>query len=159
MLSFGERMKLLMRKSIMSVLIGAVVFGLGLTVLPAQDKQQRERLNERIDEVNKVGRKAGMQLAIQRVSTETGVPLEQIQAIHKRHPNVGPAGILIACVLADETKKPAEDFARAASGGKGWAAQAREHKVPLEKLDARLDRLERALTKEQSTENNRREKK
>ena len=56
--------------------------------------------------------------------------------------------------------KPAEDFVRGVNSGKTWAAQARDHKVKLEKLEARLDRLEKTLTSTtEKKEKNRRDKK
>jgi hypothetical protein len=72
--------------------------------------------------------------------------MNELQDMHKRHPDAGAAGIMIACVLADNTKKPPEEFLSKHIKGKGWAAIAHDNNVPLEKLNVRLDHLERELT-------------
>ena len=80
--------------------------------------------------------------AIHAVSVETGVPEAKIEAMHQKHPKAGPTGILAACVLADETKKDPERFLTRYSGGRTWTEIAADNKVPIEKLNVRLDRVE-----------------
>jgi hypothetical protein len=92
-----------------------------------------------------VKKKSSMKTALHGVSVETGVPLATVESMHKHHPDTGPAGILVACVLADETKKPAEQLVKKHEDGKTWAEIARENKVPVEKLDRKLDNLEKFL--------------
>ena len=72
----------------------------------------------------------------------------QLEAMHKHYSVVGIAGVLIACVLADETKKPPENFMKERQSGKGWTTMARNNKVSVEKISERLDHLERILTAE-----------
>jgi hypothetical protein len=52
------------------------------------------------------------------VATETGVPIERVRAMHKNHPKVQAAGILVACVLADETKKTPDSVLKQHDAGK-----------------------------------------
>src|SRR5437867_3303912 len=100
-----------MRKSIVSLVIAGFVVGLGVSPVRGQDKATRERLDQRAHEVNILAKRPGMtKTALHAVSVETGVPEANLEAMHKRHPDAGAAGILIACVLADETKKKPGDF-------------------------------------------------
>ena len=85
--------------------------------------------------------------ALHGVSVETGVPEEKVRAMHKNHPKVGPAGILIACTISDETKQDPAVYIKRFEDGKNWTAQARDNHVPLEKIDARLDHLQSFIEK------------
>ena len=134
-----------MKISVVGTLIGAAILAIGPTTVRAAEKSDGDRLHDRISEVNQHAKKAGFKTAIQRVSTETGVPVEQLETIHKRYPEAGAAGILIASVLADETKQPADKFAKSHESGKSWTSIAHENKVSTDKLIERLDRLDRAL--------------
>jgi hypothetical protein len=80
--------------------------------------------------------------AIHAVSVETGVPEAKIEAMHKKHPNAGPTGILAACVLADETKKDPDRYLTRNAGGRKWTEIAADNNVAIEKLNVRLDRVE-----------------
>ena len=133
-----------MRNFRFTVAISILSFALGFGITRAQDKTERDRLTTRAQEVNRTASKVGMKMALERVSTETGVPLEQVQTLHKQHPQAGAAGILLSCVMADETKQPAEQFLRNSSQ-KTWPKQAAENHVSVEKLIERLDRLEKAM--------------
>ncbi len=129
-----------MHKTMLTLVAMAVVLGLSAR---AADKQDQELFNKRIHEVNNTAKKRNMiPTALKHISVETGVPLAEVESMHKSHPGTGAAGMLIACVLADETKKPPEEFLRQHEKGKSWAAIAHDHQVPLDKLSARLDRLE-----------------
>jgi hypothetical protein len=130
---------------IWSGLITIAILGAGLPARAEADKA--DRLNSRVHDVNDAAKKKGMmQVALHTVSVETGVPREQVDALHKRFPDTGPAGILISCVMADETKRPPEEFIKKHNSGDGWGRVASESRVPVEKLIERLDRLERAMT-------------
>ena len=125
----------------------------GLISIPARgaDKEKggSDSLEDRVHAVNQTAEKAGrMNVALQRISTETGIPQDQVQASHRRYPDTGAAGLLIAGVLADETKKPFEQFLKQHSSGRKWGAIARDNKVSIESLIARLDRFEKALPAE-----------
>ena len=84
-----------------------------------------------------------MKDAIHAVSVETGVPETKIQAMHHKHPKAGPTGILAACVLADETKKDPDRYLTRFAGGRSWTEIAADNHVPIEKLNVRLDRVEK----------------
>lgn len=135
-----------MRKYIINILIGVLSVGLNLGTLAAE-KVGSQQLENHARRVNKQADKPGMmQVALERISTETGVPLDRVQAMHKDHPDAGAAGVLMANVMAAETKKSPEDFLKKHLSGKSWAEIARDNNVPADKLDVRLNHLETALT-------------
>src|SRR5438552_4047058 len=122
-----------MIKSVLPLVSAVILFGTS-NLFSAESNNARDRLHDRIAEVNDLAKKVGLQTALQRVSTETGVPVAQLETLHKRYPDTGPAGILISSVMADETKKPAEDFARAQKSGKSWTRIANDNNVSTEML-------------------------
>lgn len=110
------------------------------------DKGDTDQLEARVKQLNAVGNKPDMQdIAFQRISTETGVPVESVRKQHQRHANVGVGGLMIANVLANETKKTPEQFLAAHEKGKGWLTIAQQNNVSVDKLNERLDRLQKAL--------------
>ena len=139
-----------MKHSILTVLLAGVVASCLCTSANAQEKKaSREQLDERIDTVNEATRKPEMmKVALERISNQTGVPVEQVQALHKRHDEVRAGGLLVACVLAAETKKAPDTFLKQRNQGKSWSAIARENNVPADKLIQRLDNLRNALGNE-----------
>ncbi len=136
-----------MRKSVFSLIIGALLLVLGTpaAVAAEQDKSFDDHVRQINQSTSQSPQK--MQAALNTISVETGVPLEKVKAQHKRHPETGAAGLLLANVLAAETKKAPETFLQAHSGGKAWLDLARENKVPVEKLTVRVENLWRALQK------------
>ena len=139
-----------MKKSSLTLLITSLALGLGLGPARGADKTETDHLTQRAHEVNRAAKKPDMmKVALHDVSVETGVPLEKVQALHKRYSDEGIAGVLIAGALADETKKSPEHFLDKHASGKSWTAIAREYKVPMEKINDRLDHLEKALTYQQ----------
>jgi hypothetical protein len=145
-----------MKNSILSVLIASLVIGVNSGGVRADDKTTRERFDDRAHQVNATARKPGMMpIALQGVSTETGLPLERVESMHKRYADAGAAGVLIACVLADETKKDPEIFLKKRIDGKTWEAIAAEQRVPITKLKDRLDRFERVLVREEGRDKRR----
>ena len=138
-----------MRKPITSFLLaGAFSVALGLAALPAHaaDKQQRDALSDRIHAVDKAADKSGnMTTALHSISVETGVPESEVQAMHKKYSDIGVAGVLMSCVLADETKKPPEYFMDKHKGGKSWTELARDSNVPIDKIETRLEHVEHSL--------------
>ena len=142
-----------MTKSTLSLMTAALVVGLGVGVTRAADKDVNEEFNARVHAVNDAAKKKDMMpVALHAVSVETGVPLPEVEAMHKRYSDIGPAGVLIACVMADETKMKPEEFLHERNGGKGWTTMARDHKVPIEKLNARLEHLEKELNRGETRE-------
>lgn len=114
--------------------------------LMAADDDDVEHFEKRTAQLNSIGGKpATVDMALQRISTETGVPIESVRAQHKRHPDIGVAGLMLANVLANDTKKAPEYFLTQRANGKKWLAMARANKVPVERLNERLDRLSQAI--------------
>ena|SRR5437879_1971183 len=134
-----------MKKIICCAAITSLLLGMGLSSVSGADRTQ-EQLTERLQHVNRSAKTGGrMQTAFHAIATETGVPLEQIEALYKRYPEEGPAGVLMACVMADETKKSPEEFVKKNMAGKSWTQLAKEYKVSIDKLNERLDHMDRIL--------------
>lgn len=135
-----------MKKLTMRVAISALVFGLAAAPAQQQGQKERDTLSERVKAVNDAANKPGVaKTALQAVATETGVPLDQVEAMHKKHSDVGVGGILVAAVIGNETKQPAESFIEKHQSGKGWTELARDSKVPTGKLVEHLEHVEKAL--------------
>jgi hypothetical protein len=135
-----------MRKLIYSLLAATVSFGFMTGLARADERTAKDELESRAQSVNSLAdKRGGMSQAIHDVSVETGVPQDQLQRMHTQHPDAGPAGLLIASVLADNAKGSPEQYLNRHVNGKGWAAIARESNVPLDKIDTKLANLEREL--------------
>jgi hypothetical protein len=135
-----------MRKWMNSLLIATVSLGLTAGLARGQERNAKDELDSRAHTVDALADKhGGMKEAIRDVSVETGVPMAQIQRMHDQHPDAGAAGIMIACTIADNAKGAPEAYLSRHVNGKGWAAIARDNNVPLDKINVRLDKLERDL--------------
>ena len=136
-----------MRKTFIGVLTAtSLVFGLGMSSVRAADKQA-DSLSDRIHAVNDAAKKSGnTQAALHSISVETGVPKSQVEAIHKKYSDTGVGGVLVSCVLADETKKAPESFLDKHKEGKSWSDLAHENHVAVEKLNTRLDHVEQVIS-------------
>jgi len=121
----------------------AALVSLGIAGHNARAGEQKDVLEDRVHTLNSMADKRGdFKMALHDVSVETGVPMDKLQQMHNQHPDAGAGGIMVACVLADDTKKPAEHFLSSHVNGKGWAEIARQNSVPLDRINGRLDRLE-----------------
>jgi hypothetical protein len=110
------------------------------------DDRAKDELENRAQTVNSLAdRRGGTKDALHDVSVETGVPIDRIQKMHDQHPDAGAAGVMIACVLADNTKGSPDRFLSQHADGKGWAAIAHENNVPLDRINGKLDNLEHEL--------------
>jgi hypothetical protein len=137
-----------MKKLLIAVITSSLMLGLGIPPSRAADKEddQEAHFKKRADQINAAAQKPGvMQVALKTISVETGVPLEKVRLHHQRHPDLGAAGLLLANVMAAETKKPPAEFLKDRQSGEGWLAIARENKVPVEKLNVRLNNLWKAI--------------
>ena len=136
-----------MRRLMQSLLVATMSLGLTAGIAHAQSRAaQKDELDTRAQNVNALAdKRGGMKDAIHAVSVETGVPIEKVQRMHDQHPDAGAAGIMIACTIADNAKGSPEAYLSRHVNGKGWAAIARENNVPLDKINVRLDKLERDL--------------
>jgi hypothetical protein len=134
----------IMRKLIYSLLVTTV--SLGLTASLARGQTAKDELENRAHTVNSLADKRGsMKEVIHDVSVETGVPQDQLERMRTQHPDAGPAGLLIASVLADNAKGSPEKYLSRHVKGRGWASIARENNVPVDKIDTKLANLEREL--------------
>jgi hypothetical protein len=149
-----------MIKSMVTFLATGLVFNLCIQELRAQDKATSAELDKKADAINATAKKPGkMKVAYQSISTETGVPLERVEKLHKEHPEAGPAGLMLACAMAGETKRTPSHYLESHADGKGWAAIAHDNKVPLAKLTERLDHMSTALASAPAKAENPKEKK
>jgi uncharacterized protein YdiU (UPF0061 family) len=137
-----------MRKQILTIF---TVLGLALALNTAsaqssKDDTTAKQLRDIEKQLNqKTQTTKQWQAAMHTISVETGVPQDQLRAMKKGHPEVQPAGILIASVLADETKKAPEDLLKQHLSGQNWPAVARNNNVPFDKLTQRLQKVLQAI--------------
>jgi hypothetical protein len=112
----------------------------------AADDSARDEYERRARAINRAAEKpAVFKQALHHVSIETGVPETTVETQHRRNPDIGLAGILLANVLAAETKKEPAEFIKQRKAGKSWVAMAKANNVPLNNLNLKLDNLERAI--------------
>jgi hypothetical protein len=130
-----------MKNSIATLLVAGLGLSFGIIAAPAQDKE----LDRKADAFNAAA-KQKMKAAYQCISTETGTPVDRIENLHKKNPEVGPAGLLLAFALAGETKQTASHFVESRVAGKSWGAIAHDNKVPVEKLNQHLDHVTSCLS-------------
>lgn len=131
--------KRVMKKIAFSVLAAGLVFSWGTGALAAENKTFEQKADD-LNTTAKSGEK--FNAAIHAISVETGVPEERLMDMHRQHPQAGPAAILNASILADETKQPPEVFLKHHQNGIRWEDIARKNHVPIEKLDSRLNRVQ-----------------
>jgi hypothetical protein len=135
-----------MRKSAINILITTFALSLGLSLATAADKAEADHLSTRAHQVNRLAKTPGMiEAALHDISVQTGVPLDEVRALHKRHPDEGVSGVMIACSITDETKKAPEKLMDVRATGKNWPAIAHDNGIRMERLNDRLDHLEKVL--------------
>jgi hypothetical protein len=130
------------------VFTALAVFGAALafnTAVPAASAPETRlhQLQKQVNETTKTPQQ--WEVAMHTISVQTGVSREQLRAMRQKHPTVEPSAVLISCVLADETKKAPEQFLERAIATQDWIPIARNHKVPLEKINERLERIQQAI--------------
>lgn len=136
-----------MKRIISSLLCSGIVLGFAAVTLKAEDKSESDRLGPPVRHVNESAKKAGTGPALHAISVETGVSREELEAMHKRYSDANVAGVFMACVIADETKKAPEDVLKRHRDGKSWPEIAHENHVPVDKIIDRLDRLDRHIAR------------
>ena len=137
-----------MKKLLFVLTSSAVALALGISPVRAADKDDAAaHFKKRVDQINNATAKDPelFQTALKQISVETGVPLERVRLHHQRNPNMGAAGLLLANVLAAETKEAPATFLKERQSGDQWLAIAREHKVAIDKLNVRLNNVWKAL--------------
>src|SRR5262245_36715842 len=138
-----------MKKLLLALMTSTVALTLGFGPVSAADKDDAAaQFKKRADQINNATAKDPelFQTALKQISVETGVPLERVRTHHQRHPQMGAAGLLLANVMAAETKESPATFLNERKSGEQWLAIAREHKVPIEKLNVRLDNVWKAIS-------------
>ena len=139
-----------MKTILISLFTAGLVLAWGTDAALAQSRNTS--FEKKANAINEAAKKSGMmEVALRDISTQTGVPQDQLQAMHTKYPKAGPAGILLASVMAEQTKKPAETFLQSRINGKSWESIAAENKVSIRTLDQRLDQLQQGLNNPQPT--------
>ena len=125
----------------------AIGMALAINQAPAQStsapENQLHQLQKQINEGTQTTPQ--WETAMHTISVQTGVPRDQLRTLRQNYPTIEPSAVLIASVLADETKKAPEGFLKQHIAGQTWVQIAHNNKVPLEKIDARLQRIQQAL--------------
>ena len=125
------------------------VVGMALAWNPAPARaasapeNQLHQLQQQINDGTKTTQQ--WETAMHTISVQTGVPRDQLRTLRQNYPTVEPSAVLISGVLADETKKAPEAFLKQHIAGQTWVQIAKNNKVPLEKIDERLQRIQQAL--------------
>ena len=126
-----------------------------LTICPAKvsaASAKKEVLDNRIEEVNNIAKKKNMMTAaIHGVSVETGVSEERLNELHAKRPDIGAAGLMIACVMADKTKKGPDTFLQKKASGKSWTQIMNDENLNMDAFNERLSHLENYLQNGQDT--------
>ncbi|SRR5258706_425445 len=136
-----------MKRIVTGILCSGLLLGLGIQTLKADDKADSERLKEPVQRVNDDAKRGNVDQVLRGISVETGVPRDAVESMHKRYSEEKVANIMIACVIADQTKAPPEDLLKRHHDGKSWPEVARENRVPVGLIAERLDRLDRQITR------------
>jgi hypothetical protein len=135
-----------MRNLLLTIIVtSAITTSITRAQLPPYkaDRPSRAEFEERIRTLNQTTIKNHAQdEALHGVSVETGVPMEKLRRIHEDHPKVSPAGIFVACIIADNTKQDPAYIVKQGAGGQSWTSLAQDYGVPLDKIEIRLVRLE-----------------
>lgn len=131
-----------MRKIMTALTLCALTFVMVGSALADEDDEYEARVKK----INAMAEKPGkMKVALQRIATETGVPVDRVENQHKKNPEMGAAGIMLANVMHNDTRKPPGEFIEQRKSGKKWLVIAKENKVPIDRLNDRLERLEKAI--------------
>jgi hypothetical protein len=127
-----------------SLMVASLATTLAGTVFGAETTTTRQTFENHIRSLNTATvNNHAEKTTLHGVSVETGVPEDQVLQIHKNNPKTGPAGIFVACIIADHTKKDPETYVKQSAAGKAWAVIAQENNVPLDQIDERLARIEK----------------
>jgi len=139
-----------MRTPLVSLLTATLILAWGNDKALAQDKSTA--FEQKANALNQTVRKNGtMDTALREVSVETRLPQDEVQALRRNHPNAGASGILLAAVMADQTRKPAEAFLQSHVNGKSWESIAAENHVSVQTLEQKLNQMQRALNNPRQT--------
>ncbi len=142
-----------MKRMAAKAMVAALALALGISLADAQQATSEEQhFTQQAAAINRqaISSPQELEAALHTISVQTGVPLATVQAQHRLYPNFGIAGLLVANVLAAETgNKHPLTFIEERAAGRSWSQIASEHNVPLNKLNVRLDNMEKALAPSQ----------
>lgn len=147
-----------MRILLLGLLTGGLLLA-GNNAAMAQNKSTGNASNnketgfdKKVNAINQAAKKKGqMDTVLGDICNNTGLNLHEVQALHQSHPNAGVGAILLAAVIADQTQQPAEKFLESRINGTTWEAIAAHNKVPMDKLNQKLDKVLSALNNPQSS--------
>ena len=109
-------------------------------------RQLRVDITKHARAINTLDNRApARQAGLEAIAKETGVSVPTLQVQHRQHQEIGTAGLLMANVIAVQTKRPAGNYLRQAAEGKPWEHIAADNGVNLESLDAKLGQLEETM--------------
>lgn len=131
-----------MKRVMSGILAAGLVLGIGTLGLRAADQDE---FHGKLVHLNDTAKGDRLNTALHAISVETGVPENQVRELHHKYSKEGPGGVLIASVLADETKLPPGQFLDEHAKGKSWPSLAKEHHVSYQRLDDRIDHVEKAV--------------
>ncbi len=137
-----------MKHIIPATMVVALMLGSGLgRAGAAQGDATVRHLQRGAVQVDELANKspAKLQAALHTISSETGMPHDQIVAQHAAHPKATVGQLLFVNAVGAETKKDPESLLKELESGKTWRAIARENNVPLDKLSVHYDNVIKSL--------------
>ena len=117
------------------------------TAKPATLAEQKAALEGNTRTINQAikANPAQEKVALQQISKETGVSLDELKQQEKYHPNVGPNSLLIGNLIAKKSGKRFGELLRIHQGGKPWTDIAKAHNVEIDPLVQKSSRLAQTL--------------
>ena len=112
---------------------------------------QDTRFEHKVNAINEAAKKKGqMDNVLGDICNNVNLNLEQVRALHRSHPNAGAGAILVAAVIGDQTKQPAEKFLESHLKGNTWDTIIARNNVSTDKLDQKLDKVQSAIDNSQT---------
>jgi len=143
--------------SLLGLVTGGLLLACGNNAALAQNKNtgkigpKETGFEQKVKAINQAAKKKGMMdTVLGDICNNVGLNLEQVRTLHRNHPNAGAGAILLAAVIADQTKQPAEKFLESHLNGNTWESIAAHNNVPMEKLNQKLDKVQSALNNPQT---------
>jgi hypothetical protein len=137
----------------LGLITGSLLLVCGNNGALAQNKSTGKEtgFDQKVNAINQAAKKKGqMDTVLGDICNNTGLNLHEVQALHTSHPNAGVGAILVAAVIADQTQQPAEKFLESRINGTTWESIAAHNKVPMDKLNQKLDKVLSALNNPQT---------
>ncbi len=114
---------------------------------PATLAEQKTALDTHARTINQATKSnpSLQKVALQQISKETGVSVEQLQQQEKNHPEAGANALLLGNLIAKESNTKFGELMRARESGKHWADIAKAHNVDIDALVQKSSRVAQAL--------------